>query len=414
MNKITVVTLFFICVASYAAPVMTLKDAIATALKNEETILRGEQGLAAAKYKLTESKSGYFPQISAGYSQGIINSTSAMETGSSSVSASMKFYDGGLRESGVKNAKLGIDTSTNNLERTRQTVINEVTTAYFTLLKAKKQNEVAQSQLKLLTGQLELIKARIEVGDAAAVDSLPVEANAANARYDLLTSNNNIRVAAMQLQNAIGITITTDFDIEDYSPKELVIDPLDKYIDIAKGNRKEILVAKLAVDTAKINIDVAKLNARVRPTVTGKWNEPLTGNGKSDYSVTAGVEFTIFDGGANKAAINSAKTTYESALIHQKQIDKDIISDVQIAYINLLNSTEKITVSKQSLKSTQTSYDVQQERYKLGLVTPLDLLNAQNALISSQYNAVQANYDYYINIAKLEYAIGKQGVLYGN
>lgn len=414
MKKVIATTLFFACIASFAAPALTLKDAVELALKNQQSVLRGEQSLQAAKYRLTQSKSDYFPQLSVNYSQGIINSNKALASGNSAISADMNIYDGGKRELNVKSSELGIDSSISNLEQFKQTVINNVTSGYFTLLKAKKQNDVVKSQLKLLTGQLDLIKARIEVGDAAAVDSLPVEASAANARFDLLTSNNNIRTSAMQLQNAIGIAITPDFDIVDFNPKEITLDTLDNYITVAKANRPEVLVSKATVESAKVSVDIAKLQSRIRPQVTGSWSEPLIGSGKSNYSLTAGVVYSIFDAGANKAAINIANTTLENAVIQQKQIDKDIQSDVQIAYINVLNSIEKITASGQSLKSSQASYNAQEERYKLGLVTPLDLLNAQNTLISAQYNAVQANFDYYINIGKLEYATGKQGVLYGN
>ncbi|MEI6519288.1 MAG: TolC family protein [bacterium] len=414
MKKVIVTTLFFACIASFAAPAMTLKDAIALALKNQQNVLRGEQSLAAAKYRLTQSKSDYFPQLNVDYTQGIFNSTQSKASGNAALNASMNFYDGGKRELNVKSSELGIDSSTSNLEQFKQAVVNNVTSAYFTLLKAKKQNDVVKSQLKLLNGQLDLIKARIEVGDAAAVDSLPVEASAANARFDLLTSNNNIRTSAMLLQNAIGIAITPDFDIDDFNLKQITVDSLENYITVAKANRPEILISKAGVESAKVNVDIAKLQTRIRPQVNGTWSEPLIGSGKSNYSVTAGVVYSIFDAGANKAALNVANTNLESAKIQQNQANKDIESDVQIAYINVLNSVEKIAASAQSLKSAQASYDAQEERYKLGLVTPLDLLNAQNTLVSAQYNAVQANYDYYINISKLEYATGKQGVLYGN
>lgn len=414
MKKVIAAALLFAATAAFTAPDMTLKDAINTALKNQENVLRGEQSLQAAKYRLTESKSDYFPQVSVDYTQGIFNSTSSRATGSSTISTSMNFYDGGLRENKIKTARYGVDSSANNLERSKQTVINDVTRAYFTLLRTKKQNEVVKSQLKFLTSQLELIKARVEVGEAAAVEVLPVEAKAANARVDLLSSNNNIRSAAMQLQDAMGISLTVDFNVADYELKDFVIDPLDNYITAAKSNRPEVLESKAAVESAKVNLEISKLQSRLRPQVSGTWKEPLIGNGKSDYSVSAGVVFSIFDGGANKAAINASNTSLESAMIHQKQLDKDIITDVQLAYINVQNSMERMAASELSLKAAKASYDAQEERYKLGLATPLDLLNAQNEVVSAQYNAVQAKYDYYTYIGQLEYATGKQGVLYGN
>jgi outer membrane protein TolC len=236
----------------------------------------------------------------------------------------------------------------------------------------------------------------------------------ANARVGLLSSNNSIKKSAIQLQNAIGIPITTNFDIEDFPPQQITIDTLDNYINIAKSNRPEILISKAVVETAKVNINIKKFNNQIIPTVNGSWDCTLVGKEKSSYKITAGVTYSIFDGGANKADINAAKTSLESAIIGQKQTDKDIQLQVQTAYIDVIDAIELIKYSDLSVKSAQTSYDAQEEKYKLGLGTTLDLLNAQNDLVTAQSNAVTANYDYYINIGKLEYATGKQGVLYGN
>jgi outer membrane protein len=414
MKKVIVTTLFFACIASFAAPALTLKDAVELALKNQSGILKAERDLAGAKYGLTKENSAYFPNLSIGYSQGVINADKGKAVGNSSLTAGINIYDGGQRDLNVKKSKLGVDSSNSTLEKSKQGVINTVTGAYFELLSAKKLNEVKKLNMKLLTGQLDLIKARVEVGDAAAVDTLPVEVKVANARVGLLSSNNSIKKSAIQLQNAIGIPITTNFDIEDFPPQQITIDTLDNYINIAKSNRPEILISKAVVETAKVNINIKKFNNQIIPTVNGSWDCTLVGKEKSSYKITAGVTYSIFDGGANKADINAAKTSLESAIIGQKQTDKDIQLQVQTAYIDVIDAIELIKYSDLSVKSAQTSYDAQEEKYKLGLGTTLDLLNAQNDLVTAQSNAVTANYDYYINIGKLEYATGKQGVLYGN
>jgi outer membrane protein TolC len=93
------------------------------------------------------------------------------------------------------------------------------------------------------------------------------------------------------------------------------------------------------------------------------------------------------------------------------QILKDIHLQVEEAYLNLNNARERMSASIVSLEASNKNYQVQQERYAQGLSTALDLLNAEVQAVTSQNDDVQARYDYYIALAQMEYAVGKQGGL---
>ena len=95
-----------------------------------------------------------------------------------------------------------------------------------------------------------------------------------------------------------------------------------------------------------------------------------------------------------------------------ERVKQDIQSQVEQAYLDLESANERVAASELSLRSSRKNFEVQEERYKQGLAIPLDLLNAQSELVTAESSAVQARYDYYTAIAQLNYAVGRQGVLY--
>lgn len=179
---------------AYAADIppapLTLQECVNTALVNQVDVLTGAQTVAGAQARLTKSKSDYYPQVS------INNNVLAAGSGDrvadmngTSLTVSQTIYDGGLRELGVKQAKVGVTQNVYGLARTRQTVTFTVTRAFFDALRARRLAEVADAQVKYNEGQLALVHGRIEAGAGAPVDELPVAAQLANARVDQSTGD---------------------------------------------------------------------------------------------------------------------------------------------------------------------------------------------------------------------------------
>ena len=150
-----------------------------------------------------------------------------------------------------------------------------------------------------------------------------------------------------------------------------------------------------------------------RPVVSGEYENLLSGGATPGWTVTGGIAYDIFNGGANKAVYDQARAGLVSARDQEAQLAKTIAADVQTAYLNLTNATQRIAASTIGLNAAQINFDAQTARYHEGLATPLDLLNAQVALVTAQSNDVQARYDNYTAQAQLAYAIGKQGGLNG-
>ncbi|MHB0937964.1 MAG: TolC family protein [Armatimonadota bacterium] len=401
--------------AQEAPAPLTLQQCIEIAFEQQGDVLQGARAVDAANARQVQAKSSYYPQITVGATSRVLES--GMPRGSDrtagTLSVSQNLYDGGLREARVSQAKSGIAQNAAGLERTRQTVAFDVTRSYLGLLRAKRLAGVAESQLQYIQGQLDMVQARVQAGDAAEVDVIPIEAQLANAQVDQLAAKNAVRTAAIALQQAMGLPPQAAFPIQEVEvPTDAAVPALEDCLAQAKTLRPDVRGVKAGVDSAKTSVKTAKIEMYPRPVVTGQLDQDFTGSSDRTVAVSAGLAFDLFNGGNNRAVYDEAQANLASAEIRAAQLDKDIAAQVQTAYLNLTDARERMNASELSVKSAQRNMDVQQERYRQGMAIPLDLLNAQVTLTTANSNAVQARYDYYTALAQLDYAMGKQGGWY--
>jgi outer membrane protein TolC len=392
---------------------LSLPDCIAIALKNQSDVLLGQKALEGAKAGETKAKSDYYPQVAVSASKLLVKSGSVgLGQSGTLMTVSQNFYDGGLREALVGGARAGVKQNVFSLERTEQTVAFNVTQNYFALLRAQQLAGVQDSRLKYLGEQLEMVKTRVQVGDAAEVDFLPVEAQLANARVDQLSAKNAVRIAAVQLQSTMGLSPQPEFSIQEVGkPTMTDLHPLEDYIKVAYISRPDVLASEAGVEAARSSVQSAKIVLGPQPFVAGTFDQQLDDGTSHSVAITGGIALDLFNGGRNRAAYEAARANLSSAEVRATQLGKDIGAAVQEAYLNLTSAKERLDASALSLKAAQKNLEAQEGRYKQGLAIPLDLLNAQLEVVTAQSNDVQARYDYYTSVAQLEYALGKQGGL---
>jgi outer membrane protein TolC len=396
-----------------APPSLSLQDCIAIALQRQIDVLVGQNGLESARGRERSAKSNYYPQVSVQDNRVLVKSgLGAGQLQGTSVNVSENFYDGGLREAQVRGARAGVAQSTFSLQRTEQTVTFNVTSSYFALLQARQLADVQEAQVKYLEEQRAMVQAQIDVGSAAPVDVLPVEAQLATARVSQLSAKNAVLTSAIKLQNVMGLPPQAGFSVQDVAePAATEPVPLEDYARVALANRPDVQGAGASVEAARSSVQSAKIVFRPRPVVSGQFGQSLSDGSSHSLTITGGIVYALFDGGANRAAYDQARAGLSSAELQAAQLEKDIEAQVQQAYLNLTNARERLAATDLSLKAAQKNYDAQRGRYEQGLAITLDLLNAQSQVVTAQSNAVQARYDYYTSMAQLQYAIGKQGEL---
>ncbi len=417
--RVVVFLLLTFCLAAQCSEVeqskppkpWSLDDCIKAALENQVDLQIALNQVVRARAQYSKARSSYFPQVrveniafTGGNTEGVLNQT----TTGTAVSVQQNLFDGGLREASIAIASNNLRASEAQRKRFEQTVVYNVTRAYFELLRAKRLAEVAQKNVEYNKALFNQVQDMVDKGEAAAVDLLPVKAQLANAKLNLLSAKNQVRTAAIELQNQIGFAPRADFEVaEPAEPIDFQLQSLDSYVSLALRARTDIQQSIAVLHAACAQRTSARIVLYPRPFVTAEYQRRVSGGYTNSASqIIGGFVLDLFDGGANRAAYREAEAVFNNAQLEAAQIERDIRAEVEEAYLNLTSARERLTASAVSLEAAVENYEAQKERYAQGSGTTLDMLNAEVQLVTAQAGQVEAQYDYYVAIAQIKYATG--------
>ncbi|MCE5315671.1 MAG: TolC family protein [Armatimonadota bacterium] len=391
---------------------VTLQECIDIALQKQTDLIVAGNSVNIAQSSLQESISEYLPQVAV-ENNAFSSGTGVLDTTSTgtALSVGLNIFDGGVREANVKASRYGVKQSKAYYERTKQSTIYDVTSAFYEALRAGHLAQVQEANVKYYEELRDQVKYQAEVGSAAKVDVLPVEAELANAQVDLLSAQNTVRTATLTLQTTIGLTPESGFSIKEANDiPEIDVLALDEYVSYARKNRPDIDQALFGIESARATVRAKRISIYPRPVIEASYQQSIHGGFRSNGTqLVGGISFNLFDGGASQAAYKSAKASQANAQENALQLAREIRADVETAYLNLNSSQQRLAATKISLDSAKKNLEAQQERYATGLAITLDVLNAQVQYTTAQSDSVEAQYDYLEAIAQLEYATGKQG-----
>lgn len=398
---------------------LTLGAAIRYALDNQKDIEIAMSQREAARAGVTQAKSAFLPQASASYRFNW--QTSAFDIGGStrkstsgddtaSIELTQTLLDNGQR-------KLRLDRSSNSLksaeyavEDTREAVILNVTVSWFEYLRARDLVKVAEAGLERARTTLEAQKAFVEAGSSPRKDVLQAQADFDNANVSVLSAHNNVQLAHTTLRNAMGVTSLEELQIPLDPPAEPSAEPdtrtVADYVKDAYANRPDIRRAELSLNSARKDIRLARVEAgvKVQSSLSASW-QPTPGPGE-EAALLATASYPLFDAGSARAAVSQARSSAEQAELNLELLRQDVAAAVESAWIAREQARRRITASKTALTAARENYAAASESHREGVGTVLDVITAQNDLISAETSSVQAIYDYYTADARLKRALG--------
>ena len=138
--------------------------------------------------------------------------------------------------------------------------------------------------------------------------------------------------------------------------------------------------------------------------------DDLFDNPSSTPAAFAGLQLSIpiFDGFAKKAKKAQAQIELENVMHSQILLKSSIDLQVKIAHRNYKNALEKIESRQRNVELAERIFDIAQIKYKEGLGSSIEIIQAEQSLFQSQQNYMQALYDFIVAKIDLEIAYGKE------
>ncbi len=405
--------------ADIAGP-LTLEDAIRIGLKNQHSLAIAQASIVSAKASVTQSKSAYYPQVAPSYSYtnqkttqtfNGVKQTGVVESGITQIGANLLLFDMGKREENVLASKYSAKSAGFSYTDVRQSVIQNITTSYYEILRRKELVRVAQASVDRAKTTLDATRAFVENGTSPKKDILQAEADYENADVQLSVAKNDVRLAMTTLKQSMSVlssmpVITPDVKLPTPSANPDTTD-IATYVNKAFDKRSGIKRDEATTDTHRHTLKIAHINAgfQVNASITEGYRvDPSPGENRT---FNTSFSYPLFDAGSARASVRQAEATLEQAQRQVALTKQGIQADVESNLLTREEARLRIRATQSALRASQENYNAARESQKEGAGTIIDVITAQTQLVTAETNAVQALYDFYIADARFRRAIGE-------
>jgi len=397
-----------------AGETLTLARVVAITRHNQPAILAAQGGVKANESRVGQERSQYYPQVDGDASFNRMKSAvlgthldSTYDHQSVGVSGSQLLYDFGKTSTRVKIQETTLDSARAELNTADELAVFNAKIAYYDVLKAARDNEVAVETVKQFEQHLEQAKGFYTAGVKPKYDVTKAEVDLSSARLLLIQAENNLRLAMVTLNNTMGLPDAPDYALEDnltFVPFTL---PFDQALPLALSHRPDLKALTLKHEAAKQSIDLARKG--YAPSISG--NAGTAYNGKTDTmndEWNIGVAFTVplFNGNLTRHQIGEAEANADVLAANVTTLRQAIHKQVEQNYLNLQEAEERITTTKLAIQQAEENSAIATGRYNAGVGNPVEVTDADTLLVQAKASHIRALYDYRMAQTIIEQSIG--------
>lgn len=398
---------------SLAEP-LTLAEAQRLAIEHSHKLKRQESKVRQAGYRVDEVYAGASPQLSFRAGSSYLTPTVSFATpqGSLPITESGNYnvglhldqaiYTFGRLKWGAMAAELAEEASQVEVEKQRQDVVEMVTQAYLDLVFSQRAVDVAELQVQTRGSHLEQAKLRLKAGTIPPFEVLSFETALAQAQQRLILSNKQRELAKTQLLLMIGRRPRQELEVTPLEDLDEFDQSVDLAVERALDRRPGLIALRKAVEAADAKVNYEK--SQNNPTLgfrTSYVRQNSTAFQPNQMWV-AGVQLNIplYDGGTSKA--KAAQAAEEVVQLQETLADaeRDITMQVEKLHLDLVSSLEQLKVAQTALVQANEHLRLAALRYKVGVSTNLELLQAETSQAEARLAVHQSNY----NVLKSYYA----------
>jgi outer membrane protein len=416
----------FSCAAQTPQPVsLTLDQAIATAIKNHPQIAIAQNLASAAGERVTETKSAYYPLISAAVTGAQTNSQDA-RIGAGALNAPRMFTrngegiqlgqlvtDFGRTHNLVSSSRLQEQAQQQGAIATRYDVTLGVARAWYGVLQDTALVRVAEETVHARQTLDDQVKALATAQLRSQVDVSFADVNLSEAQLMLIRARDSVKQAYADLARAMGEDRpAAAYQLSEGQPAPAPPPDPEALVGEAIQNRPELAELRLRYEAAQ-RFEEAERDLK-RPIVSFLGvggalpyvdQDPRTA--PYGYEGAAlNVQIPIFNGHLFSARAREAY--YQSIAANQRlrDLQQQIEHDVRITLLAAQNAYERIPVTQRLLDQARLALNLAQGRYNLSLASIVELTQAQLNVTQAEIENTSAKYDYQGAWAALQYTIG--------
>lgn len=400
--------------------VLTLADAEARALKNQPRLLAQQFRAEAANRRITESRSGYFPQVFGNLTAVESNGDTAIAAGAvttSSVSTRAAgggsvvqlITDFGHTSNLVQSARFDAQAAGQDEETIRQTVLMNVQEAYFAAQAAESVRKTAQAVLDFRSVTLRQLNALAQSQLRSTLDVQFAQVMVSEAELAVVRAESTVQKAQAQLAASMGEESASNYALVDESlPPSPDAEP-SGYIQQAIADRPDL--KGLRLHSASASHQARAETDRNFPSVTAlaSGGEVPTHDSTihREYgAVGVNINIPIFTSGLYTSRAAEARLEAKAADKDASLREVEIVQDVRMAWADARDAYLQLDVTQRLVDQANVAMRLAQARYDAGLGSIVELNQAELNQTSALITAASARFDYLRSMTAFQFALG--------
>ena len=414
-----------------------LQQIIEQALANNRDLRIAAANIAAARAQYRIQRAELLPEIGASADYGFRDSGTG-STNTTGTGTNVGNIGGGARSSFSTNVGItafeidlfgrvrSLSTAAQNryfateaaARATRLTLVGDIATAWLTYAADQSLLKIAQDTAASAERSVRLTRARLEGGVAPATDLAQAQIVLQTARSDLATQTTALAQDVNALQLLVGAPVDAALlpaTIEQAAP---TVAELPAGLDSGVLLRRPDVVQaeyELRATNAEIGAARAELFPRISLTaLAGLASNALTGlfsGGAFNYSISPGVSYPIFRAGAGRAGVVFSQAQRDAALASYERSIQSAFSEVADALARRGTIAAQLNAQIALTAASSDNFRLSDARYRGGIDTFLQSLDAQRSLYSAQRSLVSTRLTGATNLVTLYRTLGGDATL---
>ena len=417
----------------------TLDDCISYAMEHNITLQRARLSLESAAEDVKGQKGALLPTLSGSTNQSIgyrpwqdsgvatvtngqVNSKVNKDyyNGSYNLNASWTVWNGNRNHNNVRLSQLSEQQAELNVAEQANSIEERICQLFVQCLYLDEAIKVSRATLETALKNEQRGEEMVEVGMMSKADLAQLTSQRATDEYNIVEAESQLANYKLQLRQLLELKADADFDIAVPSTTDeqalSYIPELQLVYEQALANRPEIESSKLDIESSNISLAVAKAGWLPTVSITGgvststnslsnnNWGNQM----KTNVNMSGGlsVNVPIFDGRQTKTNVSKARIQQQQALLNLQDQQKQLYQTIEGYWLDATTNQEKFRAAAHSVASAESSYELLQEQFNVGLKNIVELMTGKNNLLQAQQNQLQAKYMTLLNMQMLRFYSG--------
>jgi outer membrane protein len=352
------------------------------------------------------------------------------------VGGSMNIFSGLQNYNTIKKYEYQLLAGEQDLQNIKENIMLTVALNYLQILLNKELVSATSDQLQITLQQIEKTKKLVDAGSAARGNLLQIESQAAQEEVQLINVKNQLDLSFLDISQLLELKTPVGFEVVvppiSVDTNAVITETVEDIFAIAQGARPSVKSSELMLTASEYDLKVAKGGRSPRISMNHSYSTgysdvrqkilgldpvtfaPIYGDYpfgeqfKDNRNLGLGFSMSIpiLNGWQINKNIANAKLARESSQYTLDGTKKQLYKNIQQAFADATAALKKFTASKKAVTSMEESFRYTEQKFNVGLVTPVDYNQAKSQLLKAQSELAQSKYEYIFKTKVLDFYRG--------